>query len=128
MARLQLNLTETHDALIEQIRRQSRLKTKTDVVENALLFLGWAVGEAYHHGAKISAIDATGTRKEIASVALEGARMAGLLDRARSAQAAQPAAAAGGAFYPSHKDEVTSMPMAAFAAAPPQPGRKVKKA
>jgi hypothetical protein len=74
MGRLQLNLTDTSDKLIERIQILCDLKTKTDVVENALLLLGWAAGEA-SKGRAIGSIDQKNNiYKEIHTPALEGAK------------------------------------------------------
>jgi len=74
MARLQLDLSETSDALIEKLMPLCDLKTKKDVVENALMLLGWAATEA-SQGRSISAVDETRkVYKEISTPALEGAK------------------------------------------------------
>ena len=75
MARLQLNLSPTHDALIDRVKEVSGLTTKTEVVEDALLLLHWAVVEA-HKGGTIAAVDeANRTYKEILSRAIMGAKL-----------------------------------------------------
>lgn len=77
MARLQLDLSDTHDALIERIRETCDLRTKKDVVENALLLLGWAATEAAK-GLSIAAIDEERkVCKQVHTPALEGARHLG---------------------------------------------------
>ncbi|MEA2878525.1 MAG: hypothetical protein QOF14_3721 [Hyphomicrobiales bacterium] len=74
MARLQLDLTETHDALLTTLMKMCDLRTKKDVIENALMLLGWAATEA-SNGLMIAAVDETGkTYKEIQTPALMGAR------------------------------------------------------
>jgi hypothetical protein len=74
MGRLQLNLTDTSESLMERIQILCDLKTKTDVVENALLLLGWAAGEA-SQGRAIGSIDEkNNVYKEIHTPALEGAK------------------------------------------------------
>jgi len=74
MARLQLDLSDTYDALLEKLQPLCDLRTKKDVVENALLLLGWAAAEA-SQGLKIAAIDESkNVFKEVHTPALEGAR------------------------------------------------------
>ena len=73
MARLQLDLSDTSDALIERLMELCDLKTKKDVVENALMLLGWAAAKV-SEGHSIAAVDKN--RKifsEIQTSALEGA-------------------------------------------------------
>ncbi len=74
MARLQLNLSDTSENLISRLMPLCDLRTKTDVVENALMLLGWAATEA-SQGRTIAAIDeGQNLFKEINTPALEGAR------------------------------------------------------
>lgn len=74
MARLQLDLSETSDDLIEKLMPLCDLKTKKDVVENALMLLGWAATEA-SKGRSIAAVDEErSVYREISSPALEGAK------------------------------------------------------
>lgn len=74
MARLQLDLSESHDLLIDRLRELCDLSTKKDVIENALLLLGWAAGEA-SKGLSIAAIDEDRkVYKEVNTPALEGAK------------------------------------------------------
>lgn len=74
MARLQLDLSDTHDELIISLMEMCDLRTKKDVVENALMLLGWAANEA-KRGLMIAAVDeANRTYKEIQTPALLGAR------------------------------------------------------
>lgn len=74
MARLQLDLNHTSDALIDKLMKLCDLKTKKDVVENALMILGWAATES-RNGLSIAAIDLKrSVYKEINTPALEGAR------------------------------------------------------
>jgi hypothetical protein len=73
MARLQLDLSETHEALIERLMPLCDLKTKKDVVENALTLLGWAAAEA-SRGLSIAAVDESRKiYKEVQTTALQGA-------------------------------------------------------
>lgn len=73
MARLQLDLSETSDALIERVMELCDLKTKKDAVENALMLLGWAAANV-SQGHTIAAIDKDRkVFREINSPALEGA-------------------------------------------------------
>lgn len=77
MSRLQLDLSDKHDTLIEELKRLCQLSTKKDVVENALLLLGWAASQA-HKGLAIAAVDeAHDLFKEIDTPALQGARATG---------------------------------------------------
>jgi hypothetical protein len=74
MARLQLDLSQTSDALIEKLMPLCDLKTKKDVIENALMLLGWAAAES-RNGLSIAAIDLDRKiYKEINTPALEGAK------------------------------------------------------
>lgn len=74
MARLQLNLSDTSENLIARLMPLCDLRTKTDVVENALMLLGWAATEV-SQGRTIAAIDEKSNLfKEISTPALEGAR------------------------------------------------------
>jgi hypothetical protein len=78
MARLQLDLSETQDELITELIAVCDLRTKKDVVENALMLLGWAATEA-QSGRVIAAIDEENKiYKEIQTPALMGARRIGL--------------------------------------------------
>ena len=73
MARLQLDLSETSDALMDRIMELCELKTKKEAVENALMLLGWAAANV-SEGHTIAAIDKDRkVFKEISSPALEGA-------------------------------------------------------
>ena len=75
MARLQLDLSDTTSTLIDQLMELCDLKTKKDVVENAVLLLGWAASEV-NAGRSIAAIDEKRKiYKEIHTPALEGARL-----------------------------------------------------
>ncbi len=56
MARLQLDLSDTSDALIERLRTLCDRSSKKDVVENALTLLAWAANEVFE-GRKIAAVD-----------------------------------------------------------------------
>lgn len=77
MARLQLDLSRTHDDLIAALMEMCDLRTKKDVVENALMLLGWAAREA-QLGLTIAAVDeASKTYKELQIPALIGAQRIG---------------------------------------------------
>ena len=77
MARLQLDLTETSDEVIVTLMKLCDLRTKKDVVENALMLLGWAAREA-SHGNTIAAIDGKNEIfREIEIPALLGAKRNG---------------------------------------------------
>ena len=74
MARLQVDLSDSHDMLIERLQELCDLTTKKDVIENALLLLGWAAGES-SKGLSIAAIDEDRkVYKEVNTPALEGAK------------------------------------------------------
>ena len=76
MARLQLDLSRTSDTLIKKLMRLCDLQTKKDVVENALMLLGWASTEA-RKGYSIAAVDFSQNPpvvKEISTPALVGAK------------------------------------------------------
>ena len=74
MARLQLDLSDTYEALIDKLLVLSDLKTKKDVVENALMLLAWAATEV-SKGSTIAAVDETSrVYKEVHTTALEGAK------------------------------------------------------
>ena len=74
MARLQLDLSDTSDALIERLIPMCDLRTKKDVIENALMLLGWAAAES-SNGRTIAAVDEREkVFKEINTPALEGAK------------------------------------------------------
>lgn len=73
MARLQLDLSDTSEALVEKIMELCDLKTKKDAVENALMLLGWAASNV-SDGRIIAAVDEDQkVYKEINTTALEGA-------------------------------------------------------
>jgi len=77
MARLQLDLSETNDEVINVLMVMCDLRTKKDVVENALMLLGWAANEA-QQGHTIAAIDEKDkVFKEIQTPALIGAKRTG---------------------------------------------------
>ena len=78
MARLQLDLSDTQDELITELMAVCDLRTKKDVIENALMLLGWAATEV-QRGLLIAAIDDTNkVYKEIETPALMGARRKGV--------------------------------------------------
>ena len=77
MARLQLDLSESHERLLVRLMEVCDLSTKKDVVENALLLLGWAADKTAQ-GLTIAAIDERRKIfKEVQTPALEGARTSG---------------------------------------------------
>jgi hypothetical protein len=77
MARLQLDLSETQDELITELMAACDLRTKKDVIENALMLLGWAAVEA-GRGLLITAVDEQHkVYKEVQTPALIGARRVG---------------------------------------------------
>jgi hypothetical protein len=91
MARLQLDLSETHDEVITMLMEKCDLRTKKDVVENALILLGWAATEA-QHGHIIAAVDEKRqVFKELQTPALMGAQRTGA--RKSNGKAAKAAAA-----------------------------------
>lgn len=84
MARLQLDLSDTSDTLLDRLMPLCDLKTKKDVVENALMLLGWAASES-SRGLSIAAINEDRqVYKEISTPALEGAK--GYADRLKKAE------------------------------------------
>jgi hypothetical protein len=87
MARLQLDLSDTNDEIIDTLMVMCDLRTKKDVVENALMLLGWAANEA-QHGYTIAAIDEKNeVYKEIQTPALLGAKRTGAKALAKGAAA-----------------------------------------
>jgi len=77
MARLNLDLTDTQSELVERLMKMCDLRSKTDVVENGLILLGWAAREV-QHGLTIAAVDETQKiYREVQTPALEGARRVG---------------------------------------------------
>ena len=77
MARLQLDLSETSDDVIVTLMKICDLRTKKDVVENALMLLGWAASEV-QRGSAIAAVDEKNkVFKEIQIPALMGAKHTG---------------------------------------------------
>jgi hypothetical protein len=77
MARLQLDLSDTTDEVINTLMEVCDLRTKKDVIENALMLLGWAANEA-QHGYSIAAIDEKNqVFKEVQTPALMGAKRTG---------------------------------------------------
>jgi len=88
MARLQLELSDTYEALLERLQTISDLKTKKDVIENGLMLLGWATTEV-SRGATIAAVDESNkVYKEVHTPALEGAKNFGLKSRQNDEEAA----------------------------------------
>lgn len=75
MARLNLDLSDTHEKLLERIMEICDLKQKKEVVENALLLLGWAAGESAKGRSIASFDEARKVYKEIQTPALSSARL-----------------------------------------------------
>ena len=74
MARFQLDLSDTLDELLNDLMKEADLRTKKDVVENAVMLLGWAVREV-QRGRTIAAVDEERkVYREIETPALAGAR------------------------------------------------------
>ncbi|MDJ0920576.1 MAG: hypothetical protein QNI84_05570 [Henriciella sp.] len=71
--RLQLELSDTYTQMIERLIPLCDLRTKKDVVENALTLLGWAAAEASKGRSIASIDDSEETVREFSSTALEGA-------------------------------------------------------
>lgn len=57
--RFQLDLTEAEHSVLEQLVRQSGVKTKRELVSNALTLFRWAATELLH-GRSVGSIDANG--------------------------------------------------------------------
>ena len=92
MARFNLFLSDTQDALLDDLKKLCDLGSKKDVVENALMLLGWAATEAAK-GLSIASIDESRrVFREVETPALQGARKRAEI--LRKMAAAQPAAAA----------------------------------
>jgi hypothetical protein len=90
MARFNLTLTDTQDALIEDVKELCGLKTKTDVIENALMLLGWAAAEAAK-GLSIAAVDeARKVYRGIQTPALQGAQLRARLSKEKDLSSASP--------------------------------------
>ena len=87
MARLNLDLSDTHELLLERIMKLCDLKQKKEAVENALLLLGWAAGETAK-GLSIASVDEERkVYKEIQTPALASARLKAELKKTISASA-----------------------------------------
>jgi hypothetical protein len=87
MARLQLDLSDTHNDLVVKLMDICDLQTKKDVVENALMLLAWAAKEA-QRGLMIAAVDEEHKfYKEIQTPALLGAQRTGVKAREKTAVA-----------------------------------------
>ncbi len=71
--RLQLELSDTYSKMIDRLIPMCDLRTKKDVIENALTLLGWAALEA-SKGRTIAAVDEQDKfYREFTTTALEGA-------------------------------------------------------
>src|SRR5262249_10139186 len=84
MSHLHLELSASHDALVEKLGEICDLKTKKDIVENALMLLGWAASEAAN-GLSIAAVDEKRSLyREVETPALQNARLrAELLEKTK---------------------------------------------
>jgi hypothetical protein len=72
---LHLDLSDTHDLLVRKLMDICDLKTKKDVVENALLLLGWAATDAAK-GLSIASVDEERkVYREVQTPALQNAQM-----------------------------------------------------
>ena len=75
MSHLHLELSASHDALVEKLGEICDLRTKKDIVENALMLLGWAASEAAK-GLSIAAVDEKRKLyREVTTPALQNARI-----------------------------------------------------
>ena len=72
-SRLQLELSSTYSRMIERLIPMCDLRTKKDVVENALTLLGWAAVEASKGRTIASIDDKEKIFREFSTTALEGA-------------------------------------------------------
>ena len=93
MSHLHLELSASHDALVEKLGEICDLRTKKDIVENALMLLGWAASEAAK-GLSIAAVDEKRKLyREVTTPALQNARIkAELLAKAGAVEPALPPA------------------------------------
>jgi hypothetical protein len=74
MSRLQVSLDDEDLALIETIQELCKLKNKSEVIQEALMLLGWASVQA-SNGMTIAAVDQENNRfKEVETQALQRAR------------------------------------------------------
>jgi hypothetical protein len=83
MARLNLDLSDTHEKLLERIMEICDLKQKKDAVENALLLLGWAATESAKGRSIASVDDARKVYREIQTPALTSANLKAQMLRER---------------------------------------------
>jgi hypothetical protein len=75
MSHLHLELSDSHDALLQKLGDACDLKGKKDIVENALMLLGWAASEAAK-GLSIAAVDEKRKiYREVETPALQNARL-----------------------------------------------------
>jgi Putative peptidoglycan binding domain len=75
MSHLHLELSASNDDLVEKLGEICDLKTKKDIVENALMLLGWAASEAAK-GLSIAAVDEKrSVYREVQTPALQNARL-----------------------------------------------------
>ncbi|MBV8594480.1 MAG: hypothetical protein JOZ27_09295 [Caulobacteraceae bacterium] len=84
-ARLQARLSDEDDALIDRLQTLMGLKTRTAVVENALMLLAWAASQTYE-GLAIASVDEKRQRyNEVHLPALDRVKSAGGRARASAA-------------------------------------------
>ncbi|MBY6243506.1 hypothetical protein [Methylosinus sp. Sm6] len=75
MARFNLVLSDTQNALIDDLKTLCDLQTTKDVIENALMLLGWAAAEATK-GRSIASVDEERkVYQEVQTPALLGAKL-----------------------------------------------------
>jgi hypothetical protein len=82
-----LDLSNAHEALIKQLQDMCELKTKKDVIENALTILGWAAAESTRGYSIASVDDEHKVYREIQMPALSAARMKAQLKKQMPAHA-----------------------------------------
>jgi hypothetical protein len=87
MSRLHLDLSDSHDVLIQRLMHVCDLQTKKEVIENALVLLGWAASEAAK-GLQIASINED--RKVYREVQTPALQKAALKAEAAFKEARQP--------------------------------------
>ena len=75
MARSNFSLSDTHNSLIDDLKELCDLQTRKDVVENALMLLGWAATESAKNLSIASVDEGSKVYREVQTPALQGARM-----------------------------------------------------
>jgi hypothetical protein len=83
MARLNLDLSDTQEALLKRVMQLCDLSQKKDAVENALLLLGWAAAESAKGLSIASVDDGRKLYREIQTPALNSARLKAELDKGK---------------------------------------------